>query len=105
RFVDGVAGEQFALGDAVERLRQLRDAPAKHHWHVLSAADPLNLVGIITRGLRVPATRGNRLVFLDGRPIASREGGEVRWHADVDDATRTRAANLLAGPVRRHDAF
>ena len=103
RFVAGVAGEQFALNDAVTKLRESRDKPAAKHWQLISAADPLNLLGIVTRGPRVPATRGNRIAFLDGRPIAAREAGQVRWLADVDVATRNEATYLLAGPtVRRH---
>jgi ATP-dependent Lhr-like helicase len=35
----------------------------------LSACDPLNLVGIITPGPRVPALRGGEVVFLDGLPV------------------------------------
>jgi ATP-dependent helicase Lhr and Lhr-like helicase len=103
RFVGGVAGEQFALPDAVERLRQARDEPATETWNVVSAADPLNLVGVITSGVRVPALRSNRVLFLNGRPIASREAREVRWLADVDEATRQKAEHLLwiAGYSRR----
>ena len=43
RFVGGVAGEQFALPEAVERLRKHRDRPAAETWSVISAVDPLNL--------------------------------------------------------------
>jgi ATP-dependent Lhr-like helicase len=98
RFVAGVAGEQFALPDAVERLRQFRDAPPADDWQVVSAADPLNLVGIITDGPRVPATRNNRVLFLDGRPIVAREAGAVRWLADIDEAAQRLALRRLAGP-------
>jgi ATP-dependent helicase Lhr and Lhr-like helicase len=103
RFVAGVAGEQFALNDAVTKLRELRDKPPAKHWQLISAADPLNLLGIVTRGPRVPATRGNRITFLDGRPIAAREAGQIRWLADVDDPTRNAAASLLAGPTVRRN--
>ncbi len=98
RFVAGVAGEQFALSDAVERLRQLREEPAEQSWQVISAADPINLVGIITRDARVPATRANRVLFLNGRPIAASESRSIRWIVDVDDAARQRATRLLLGP-------
>ncbi|MEX2318087.1 MAG: DEAD/DEAH box helicase [Pirellulales bacterium] len=98
RFVAGVAGEQFALPGAVDQLRQLRDQPAQQTWQLVSAADPLNLIGIITPGARVPATRSNRIVFCDGRPIASRESRQIRWLADVDEAARQQATRLLAGP-------
>ena len=98
RFVAGVAGEQFALSDAVERLRQLRDEPADECWQVISAADPINLVGVITPDARVPATRANRVLLVNGRPIAASESRNVRWLADVDDAKRQRATQLLLGP-------
>jgi ATP-dependent Lhr-like helicase len=103
RFVSGVAGEQFALPDAVERLRQHREWPQQEQWNVISAVDPLNLVGIVTRDVRVPALRGNRVVLLNGRPIAAREGHAIRRLADVDDATRQKAERLLtvAGATRR----
>jgi ATP-dependent Lhr-like helicase len=98
RFVAGVAGEQFALGEAVERLRRMRDEPARDEWQVISAADPLNLVGIITRDARVPATHANRVLFVDGRPIAASESRQLRWLTDTDDAARRRATQLLLGP-------
>jgi ATP-dependent Lhr-like helicase len=105
RFVRGVAGEQFALSDAVERLRQHRDEPSEPTWEVISAADPLNLVGVVTHGSRVPAKRSNRVVFLNGRPIAAREARQLRWLADADEATRQRAIQLLTAPgaLRRDD--
>jgi ATP-dependent Lhr-like helicase len=98
RFVAGVAGEQFAVPDAVERLRKHRDAPESPVWCVVSAVDPLNLVGVLTRDARVPALRGNRVVFLNGRAVAAREAGDIRWLADVDDDARRRAELLLTAP-------
>jgi len=98
RFVAGVAGEQFALPEAVEQLRKQRDEPDVEQWAVISAVDPLNLVGVITTAVRVPALRSNRIAFLNGRAIASREGREIRSLADVDDATRQRAEGLLTAP-------
>jgi ATP-dependent Lhr-like helicase len=98
RFIHGVAGEQFALGEAVDRLRRLRDEPPKNEWLIISAADPLNLVGIITPGGRIPATHANRVLFVDGRPMAAAESRQLRWITDTDDATRQRAAQLLLGP-------
>jgi ATP-dependent Lhr-like helicase len=99
RFVAGVAGEQYALPDAVDRLRQLRDAPRADHWQVISAADPLNLVGVITRDARVPATRCNRIAFCDGWPVASWEAGSIRWLRDLADQMRVEAARRLSGPI------
>ena len=81
RFVSGVAGEQFALPDAVERLRQHRERPDTEQWNVISAVDPVNLVGVITRDVRVPSVRGNRIVLLNGQPIAARGGRSIPWLA------------------------
>jgi hypothetical protein len=145
RFISGVAGEQFGLGETVRKLRQLRDeasrpttrtrslrhsfldtmrsgepdvdetsgsnddrdgqsafrvvalpggvveegspvdrrpnehtpATRKPEWLVLSAADPLNLVGIVTSHPRVPSAAHNRIVLLDGRPVAAVQNGEL----------------------------
>jgi ATP-dependent Lhr-like helicase len=104
RFVRGVAGEQFALPDAVERLRKHRDATNEPSWNIVSAADPLNLVGIITRDARVPAKRGNRVLLLNGRPVAARESRQIRWIADLEEPHRLRATQLLNTPgALRHD--
>jgi ATP-dependent Lhr-like helicase len=103
RFVAGVAGEQFALSEAVDRLRQLREVSASNgaptdDWQVISAADPINLVGIITRHARVPATRSNRVLFVSGCPIAVCESRSIRWLTDVDEPSQRRASQLLLGP-------
>jgi ATP-dependent Lhr-like helicase len=75
RFVSGFTGEQFALPEAVESLRAMRrvkgQTAASAQEIRLSAADPLNLVGIILPGLRVPAVPSNYLVFRDGLPVRS----------------------------------
>jgi ATP-dependent Lhr-like helicase len=89
RFVTGFGGEQFALADAVGRLRSLRKQEKSGELVVLSGADPLNLVGILTPEARVPAIARNRILFRDGLPVAALEGGEVRRLApsDLDDAS------------------
>ncbi len=66
RFVDGFLGEQFALPVAVESLRATRKLPNTRETTVLSAADPLNLVGILVPGERVPAISGKIVTFNDG---------------------------------------
>jgi ATP-dependent Lhr-like helicase len=70
RFVAGFTGEQFAAPEAVEALRAARrvgDGAAADRLE-LSAADPLNLAGILTPGPRVPAGLGGRVVLVDGVP-------------------------------------
>jgi ATP-dependent Lhr-like helicase len=66
RFVDGFLGEQFALPVAVESLRAMRGLPPSSETVTLSAADPLNLVGILVLGERVPAISGRTVTYRDG---------------------------------------
>jgi ATP-dependent Lhr-like helicase len=71
RFVDGFLGEQFALPVAVESLRANRKVPPTGEIVILSAADPLNLVGILVPGERVPAISGKVVSFRDGIAVES----------------------------------
>ncbi|HVR97903.1 MAG TPA: ATP-dependent DNA helicase, partial [Thermoanaerobaculia bacterium] len=98
RFVDGFSGEQYALPEAVGRLRALRKEPKRGTLVSVSASDPLNLVGIATPGERVAALAGNRILFRDGEPIAVLEGKEPRFLVDLDAAARWQAQSAL---VRR----
>src|ERR1035437_6662932 len=68
RFVDGFLGEQFALPVAVESLRAHRKLPQNTNGErvVIAAADPLNLVGIIVPGERIPAISGRSVTFRGG---------------------------------------
>ena len=58
RFVDGFIGEQFALPVAVELVRGMRSLPLSGETLTLSAADPLNLVGILVPGERSASNLG-----------------------------------------------
>jgi ATP-dependent helicase Lhr and Lhr-like helicase len=69
RFVNGFLGEQFALPEAVESLRAMRNLPASGEIVTISAADPLNLVGFIVPGERVAAISGKYVSFRDGLPV------------------------------------
>jgi ATP-dependent Lhr-like helicase len=71
RFVDGFLGEQFALPLAVESVRAFRKTNAAGETIALSAADPLNLVGILVPGERVPAISGRTVVFQGGEAVVS----------------------------------
>ena len=66
RFVAGFSGEQFALPDAIVTLREIRRKPLSGDWLSVCGADPLNLVGILTPGPKLPALTGNRLLYRDG---------------------------------------
>ena len=98
RFISGFVGEQFALPDAVAALREAHRAPATGPMEVVSGCDPLNLVGIVTPGERVPSQPGNRIVFRDGVPVASLEKGVVVNRSNADAEVMTEATNLLYGP-------
>ncbi|HYC44398.1 MAG TPA: DEAD/DEAH box helicase [Burkholderiales bacterium] len=84
RFVGGFGGEQFALPEAVGRLRAVRKLEKSGELAIVSAADPLNLVGIVTPDARVTAIAQNRILFRDGTAVAAREAGEVRRLAESD---------------------
>jgi ATP-dependent Lhr-like helicase len=81
-FVGGVSGEQFALPEAIGRLRSIRKSSSNGGLTTLSAADPLNLQGILTPGTRIPAFTANRILFRDGLPIAALESREIRKLSD-----------------------
>lgn len=71
RFVAGFAGEQFGLPEAVDGLRSARRAPRAGEILRVSGADPLNLVGILTPGARVPAVRTTSVAYCDGLPVTA----------------------------------
>jgi ATP-dependent Lhr-like helicase len=73
RFVDGFLGEQFALPVAVDSLRAAKKIPPAGDTITLSAADPLNLIGILVPGERVPAISGKTITFRDGVAIRNEE--------------------------------
>jgi ATP-dependent Lhr-like helicase len=80
RFIAGLAGEQFALPEAIPLLRAVRRRPLDGSVVAISAVDPLNLVGTLLPGVRVPSLAANRLVYLDGLPAAAMVGGKpVYW--------------------------
>lgn len=65
RFVNGFGGEQFALPEAVDSLRSARTHESSDLVSV-AAADPLNLVGILIPGERVPAIPGREVRYRNG---------------------------------------
>jgi ATP-dependent Lhr-like helicase len=68
RFVNGFVGQQFALPEAVDLLRAARRAEKSDDTVIVSAADPLNLVGILTPGPRVSPYSGQVIVYTNGVP-------------------------------------
>ena len=99
RFVSGFAGEQFALPDAVNALRNVRKKDKTGDLITLSAVDPLNLTGIITPGQRVPATINNRILYKDGKPVAVSIAGEIKFLEKTDNQTEWEIRNRL---IRKH---
>jgi len=83
RFVNGFVGEQFALPEALDELRAVRHVGPYAEVAKVSATDPLNLVGVLTPGPRVPAIVGNAVLYVDGQAVASLEGGEVVHRAPI----------------------
>ncbi len=104
RFVQGFSGEQFALPEAVGLLRKLRRREKTGTLLAISAADPLNLVGIVLPGQRVPALTGNRVLYRDGKVLAVSVAGKIQILGEMDDATAWEVSNALLpdfGRVKR----
>ncbi|HKO55907.1 MAG TPA: helicase-related protein, partial [Thermoanaerobaculia bacterium] len=97
RFVSGMSGEQFALPEAVEKLREVRRTAPDGKVLVISAADPLNLIGIVGGGERVRAVASNRIAWRDGHPLSVMEGDYLRPLAELEPSAAMEVASLLAG--------
>jgi ATP-dependent helicase Lhr and Lhr-like helicase len=106
RFVAGFGGEQFALPDAVGRLRAVRKLPKSGEMMVVSAADPLNLVGILTPDARVSSIAQNRIAFRDGVAVGAWEGGKVKrlGASELDEETlhSLLSRRASAHPLKSH---
>jgi ATP-dependent Lhr-like helicase len=101
RFVAGRSGEQFALPEAVDALRAVRRAARDGAERVeVSAADPLNLVGILTPGPRFPAGSMGRVVYVDGVP-AARPDQPGREPASAGSGTEVAPLAASSGVARR----
>lgn len=88
RFVDGFGGEQFALPEAVGLLRKQKNNLDEKLNVVVSACDPLNLVGIVVPGNRVAAQNNNRIIFKGGKPVAVQNGKDVQFLEKVDEKSQ-----------------
>ena len=78
RFVGGFVGEQYALPEAVEALRAARKSPEETTPTFISAADPLNLVGVLTPGPRVSSSRGLMVAYRNGVVVGTGTLGELK---------------------------
>jgi ATP-dependent helicase Lhr and Lhr-like helicase len=99
RFVAGFSGEQFATPEAIGSLRDVRRKPSTETYVSLSAADPLNLIGILTPGPRLASLAGNRLLFRDGLPVATFAAGEIHYMEELPPKEQWEAQIAL---LRRH---
>jgi len=101
RFVAGISGEQFALPEAVGMLRSIRRARNTEGVVIqeslisVSAADPLNLLGIIMPGNRVTAHVANRVLYRDGEPIAVLESGGTSFLTELSRSMEWKAKAAL----------
>ena len=101
RFVTGVSGEQFALPEAVGLLRRIRRRAPSGRPVPVSAADPLNLTGILAPGPRIAKSTRSRVVYRDGVPVAAHEGGAFVQLGEYEDAVANqieRAARIGSLP-------
>jgi ATP-dependent Lhr-like helicase len=102
RFVAGFSGEQYALPAAIGAMRESRRRELQGEWVSISAADPLNVVGLLTPGARVPSLTRNRVLYRDGVPVATLSGGDAVVHEHFDDASEWDVRNrLLRRPALR----
>jgi ATP-dependent Lhr-like helicase len=97
RFVTGVSGEQFAVPEAVERLREVRRTAKDGRLVTISAADPLNLAGILDNGDRVRTITTHRIVYRDGIPLAALEGDYMRPLRTIEPDAAADVASALVG--------
>jgi ATP-dependent Lhr-like helicase len=88
RFVAGLAGEQFALPEAIPVLREVRRRPLDGALVCLCGVDPLNLSGTLLPGEKIPALTGNRVVFRDGVPVATLIAGKPDYLVDLDPSDK-----------------
>jgi ATP-dependent helicase Lhr and Lhr-like helicase len=106
RFVAGMSGEQFALSDAVSAMRAIRRQEARGDLVSLSAADPLNLVGVVTPGTRVPSLTNNRVLYRDGAPVAIHAAGQSDFLVEMEPGREWEARQallrkaIMPGPAR-----
>ena len=100
RFVAGVAGEQFALPEALALLREVRKRPLTGELLAVSAVDPLNQLGTLLPGSKVPALPGNRILYRDGVPLAVLVAGKPQWLLELDEPAQREALRRLTSTGR-----
>jgi ATP-dependent Lhr-like helicase len=112
RFVAGFIGEQFALPEAVDGLRAGRRQAKRPETVIVAAADPLNLVGILTPGSRLSPFTQQVIVYRSGVPIETGALGDVKSRLQMSEpeasleleerGSSTSQLGTLANPPRLH---
>jgi len=95
RFVSGLAGEQFALPEAIPLLREVRRRPHDGSLIAVCGVDPLNLAGTLLPGAKVPALASNRLVYRDGVPVAAAIAGKAIFWIELDQVAMEQVRSKL----------
>ncbi|TPG09859.1 DEAD/DEAH box helicase [Rhodanobacter glycinis] len=95
RFVEGLVGEQFALPEAIAPLRAVRQRADDGELVCLSGSDPLNLVGTVLVGDKVPALAGSHVLYRDGAAIAALIGGKAAPLIELSPADAQAARHAL----------
>ena len=98
RFVAGLGGEQFSLPDTVEAIRRFRktaETKTGKSFFCLSAADPLNLLSLISRDQKLSRVQKNRVLYQGGNPIAVLESGQVRKIKEIDSVSTWDISQIL----------
>ncbi|MBI6947862.1 DEAD/DEAH box helicase [Pseudomonas koreensis] len=95
RFVSGLAGEQFALPEAIPLLREVRRRAHDGSLVAVCGVDPLNLAGTLLPGAKVPALVSNRLVYRDGMPVAAEIAGKQVFWTELDQVAMEQVRSKL----------
>ncbi len=95
RFVSNASGEQFAFPETVETLRKIRKEKMTGAYISISAADPLNLLGTLLPGKKIPNIPHNRILFRDGVPVAVLEGKKTAFLKDLSSEKQWEAQKAL----------
>ena len=104
RFIAGLAGEQYALPEAVAALRGVRNRAPDGEWIVVAASDPLNLVGTLLPGEKLPRQAGARLLLRDGVAVARKLGTQVELLAPLAQVEASEARQRLLRDPRLEPA-
>ena len=97
RFIARLSGEQFALPEAIPALRRARNLADDGTLVCVSGADPLNLVGTVLPGNKVPRVAGARVLYRDGVPVATRIAENIELLQTLEPEVERTARHLLRG--------